>query len=174
MKRIITVLALTAGILGLIAVGPTQATNPGIAPVAVPAPIAPVQAEIPVPVALPPVEGCVETARYPLAFDNGLAWSTSDQEAFHTPMFRAGSCRHVMVLSFGVFNGPPCFFAMVKTYNENGTLRVRGPWIRFSSVGTIRDLRPTIDSGRLHRVYAYACEPFRARQFPPSFVVYSH
>ena len=173
MKRIITVLALAAGILGLIAVGPTQATSPGIAPVAAPAPIAPVRAGIPVPAAVPPISGCVFTADYDLAFDNGLAWSTSDQEAFHTPMFRAGSCRHVMVLSYGVYNAPPCFYARVKTYNEDGTTRVRGPWVRFPSVGSIRDLRPTIDPRRLFRVYAYACEPFRARQFPPSFAIYA-
>lgn len=149
-RRFAVVLALAAGIL--------------IVPAAAQA--------IPVPGARP-ISGCVFTADYDLAFDNGLAWSTSDENAFHTPMFRAGSCRHVMVQSYGVYNAPACFYAKVNTYNENGTYRVKGSFVRFSGVGTIKDLRPTIDPGRLHRVYAYGCEPFRARQFPPSFAVFS-
>ena len=151
MKRIITVLCIAAALLGLAATPAGAIPVPGIRP----------------------ISGCVFTASYDLTFDNGLAWSTSDENAFHTPMFRAGSCRHVMVISFGVYNAPACFYAKVNTYNENGTYRVKGSWVRFSGVGAIHDLRPTIDSGRLHRVYAFACEPFRARQFPPSFDVYS-
>lgn len=173
MKRIITVLALAAGILGLIAVGPTQATNSGITPVSVPAPIAPVQAGIPVPGLVPPISGCVFTQDYDLMYDNGLAWSESDDTAFHTPMFRAGDCRHVMIQSYGVFAAPPCFYARVKTYNDDKSLRLKGSWVRFQGVGAIHDLRSSIDVRRLYRVYAYACEPYRARQFPPSFAIYA-
>jgi hypothetical protein len=151
MKRIITVIVAAAALLGLVA-APASATSR----------------------AAVPVNGCVWTASYPLTHDNGLAWSNSDNEAFHTPMFRAGACRHVMVQSFGVYNGPPCFYGMVKTYNENGSLRVRGPWIRFDAVGNWRDLRPTIDVGRLHRVYVHACGAYRDIHHPPSMAIYSH
>lgn len=148
MKRIISVIVAAAVLLGLAAV--------------------PASAAVPL-----PAQGCIFTAAYPLAFDNGLAWSDSDQEAFHTPMFRAGDCRHVMVHSLGVYNGPPCFNAKVKTYNENGTVRVQGPWIQLASVNMWRDLRPTIDEGRLHRVYVAACGAFRDRYHPPSLEIYS-
>lgn len=130
-------------------------------------------AAIPIPGFVPPVAGCVYTTEYPLAYDNGLSWPNNGT-MFHTHRFRAGSCRHVMVLSFGVYNAPPCFNAKVVTYNEDGTVRVNGNWVNFGRVGSLQDLRPTIDSGRLFRVYAYACDPFRARQYPPSLAIYAY
>ena len=152
MKRIITVIVTAAALLGLAAVPAS----------AIPAPRAVV------------VNGCVHTASYPLTHDNGLVWSTVDNETFHTPMFRAGSCRHVMVQSFGVYNAPPCFYGMVRTYNEDRSVRVEGPWMRFDRVGQWHDLRPTIDSGRLHRVRVTPCGVFRDIHHPPSIAIYSH
>jgi len=175
MKRISTIVIAAAVLLGLAAI-PVSAAAPVFAPkstaalAAIPAPIAPVA--IPVP-GLVPVGGCVFTARFPLAYDNGLAFSVSDDDAFHTPMYRAGACRSVLVQSFGVFSAPPCQWLRVKTYNEDRSVRVRGTWFRSTYVGQWLDLRRSIDPGRLFRVYAYGCEPFRGRQFPNAFQIYA-
>jgi hypothetical protein len=120
------------------------------------------------------IGGCNFTRQYPSYINNGMSWSTSDENAYHTDMFRAGSCRHVYIRSWGVYGAPPCQYAMVKTYNEDRTLRVKGEWKRLSSVGSIADLRYPVTNGRLIRIYAYGCGAYRGVVYIPGFSVYTH
>lgn len=124
--------------------------------------------------AIPPVNGCAESAYFPSAPGNGLAWSYSDYTAFHTPMMRAGACRHVWVQFFGVYTAPACMYARVLTYNNDRTVRVRGPWMEFRGIGDLGDLRPTIDNMRYYRIYAYGCGSFRGPGWVPGFRVFTH
>src|SRR5688572_30499473 len=87
-------------------------------------------ASTPASAAVVSIRGCEITADFdPFPF-NGMAWSTSDNEAYHTPMMRAGACRHLYAQNMSVYNAPACMIAKVHTYNENQTIRVRGPWMR--------------------------------------------
>lgn len=119
------------------------------------------------------VRGCAESQYYFPATGNGLLWSDA-QQTFYTAMARAGACRHLYVVSWGVNNAPPCTMMKMNTYNEDRTLRVNGPWYRFEGVGRLGDLRPTIDNMRLYRVYAYGCDNFRNFRYTPGFSVYTH
>ena len=151
MKRLISVLLTAAVLVGLAAVPASAATRFLVG-------------------------GCDLSQSYFPVTNNGLAWSDSDQAAFHTPMRRAGACRHVWFVSLGVNAAPPCTMAMVRTYNEGTppTVRVNGPWHRFQGVGDAFDLRPTIDNMRLYRVYARGCYPFDESRYTPGFRVYTH
>lgn len=117
-----------------------------------------------------PVNGCDFTAYYSARPDgNDLFYSPSVQAsgAFYTAMRRAGTCRHVMVENFGVWDGGgpapliTCMQGHVRTYNEDGSLRVRGSWVEFNNIFEIHDLRNTIDPRRWYRVFVRACNPDR-------------
>jgi hypothetical protein len=117
-----------------------------------------------------PVNGCDVTAYYSVRPDgNDLIYSPATQAsgAFYTPMRRSGGCRHVMVENFGVWDGGPilsCMQGHVRTYNEDGSLRVRGSWVEFNNLFEIHDLRNTIDNRRWYRVFVRSCNPDRRTQ----------
>lgn len=123
------------------------------------------------------VRGCSLSQGYSSATSNGLVWSYSDQNAYHTPTARAGSCGHVYVISLGVNNAPACFYARIRTYNEDRTVRNNGPWYRFEGIGRLGDLvgeMGGIANMRLYRVYVYGCEPFRDPRYTPGLLIYTH
>jgi len=123
------------------------------------------------------VRGCAESQFYFPATLNGLAWSYSDSNAFHTPTARAGACGHVYVVSLGVNNAPPCFYARIRTYDEDRTIRTNGPWYRFEGVGRLGDLVGElggIANQRLYRVYVYGCGEFRDPRYTPGMQIYTH
>lgn len=155
MKRIIMVLALTTGVLGLI-MGPAQATNPGIAPVRVSIPVPTIPPAVS-PAVVPPISGCGLLASWFPDVENGLTWS-NNYVAFRTPMMRAGTCRHVYVQNRGVTNTTSaCQYMRVDTHNEDGSRRVRGPWVRVPNYMQVVDLRYPIDANRLFLVLTHSC-----------------
>jgi hypothetical protein len=120
------------------------------------------------------INGCILSYQYPPFLDNGLTFSY-ENGLFYTPIRRAGACRHVYVRSSGVFNAPPCFSARIRTYNEDRTPRVDGPYMRFDRVGQILDLRPTIENMRLYRIFAIPCaSQYRDPGHPPGYDVFTH
>lgn len=148
MKRIITVLCIATGLIGL-AAAPASAVPPS---------------------------DCSFSAQYQSTLYNGLSWSTSDMEAFHTPMLRAGACGKVYIESLGVYNAPACQYVRLVTYHEDRTRNWVGPWYRFDRIGQLINVRGDgrISNNRQYRIYAYGCGRFRHPNFPPGFRIYTH
>src|SRR5688572_3099388 len=126
-KRLVSFAVAVAVLVGL-AAAPASA--------AIPAPIAPVTV-IPVPeFCCPgPPPDCRFSIAYPSWPNNGMAWSTSDMESFHTPTMRAGACGKVWVESLGVYDAPACMNVKLVTYHEDGRRNYVGPWYQLRAVG---------------------------------------
>lgn len=148
MKRIIMVLALAAGMLGLVAV-PASAT--------------------------PPTDCAFSHYHSALTYYNGLTWS-APQRAHHTPFYRAGACGKVYVEFLGVYNAPACAYFRLVTYNEDHSQNYVGAWYQFTYVGQLRNIRGSgyINNGRKYRIYTYGCGSYRHRNFPPGMMIYTH
>lgn len=149
MKRIIMVLALAAGMLGLVAVPAS---------------------------AVPPTDCAFSHYHSGLTYYNGLAWSSSDMTAWHTPMYRAGACGKVYIEFLGVYNAPACAYFKLVTYNEDNTRNYVGSWYLFQGVGDLGNIRGSghISNARKYRVYTYGCGRFRHQNFPPGMTIFTH
>lgn len=121
-------------------------------------------------------DDCAFSYHYPSALYNDMSWSTSDRNAWHTPMMRAGACGKVYIEFLGVYNAPACAYIKLVTYNENRERQYVGPWYLFEGIGRLGNIRGDgyISNGRLFRVYSYGCGRFRGPNWPTGFDIYTH
>lgn len=151
MKRIITILALAAGLVGLVAV-PASAAR-----------------------ATRPSDCSFSAMHSSLTYPNGLGWSTNRQ-AHITPLRRSGACGKVYIEFMGVYNAPTCAYFQLVTLNEDRTWNWVGPWYFVNTLGQLVNLRGNgrISNNRLYHIYTYGCGRFRHMNFPPGMNIYTH
>lgn len=184
MKRVLTIVIAAAVLFGL-AAAPVSAAAPLVfegrsASLAnVPRPdglaaaihsggtIAPVKAP-----AVFTVGGCALTMGFPPNPGNGLWWS-NNYGSWRTPMLGAGSCNSIYIHTLGVTNTTSgCVWLRVDTHNDDGSRRVRGPWIQ-ANYNQYKLMRHPVDTGRLFIALAYSCS-HRDSTHVPGLNVYAY
>lgn len=101
---------------------------------------------------------CSLTAEYlPGDVSNGLTFAQIDgQGSWFTPRRRAGSCGRIYVMYTGTYQGPTCAHIKARTYREDGSILVNGPWITYFDIGEVHRLM-YIDRNRFYRVLIRNC-----------------